>query len=171
MAGTARDQRGNPEAHQPSEADRVGRPPASIRAGPGGCRPPTGRRPAGFAATCRTPGEQRTDDRGQLLVGGYALVRFENPQWTPQPREGMLPCFFGGRLSRLVRNARSARISWTRVADGLMTSVHVALLGRDVRVRERVLVLGRSAARARPSGRRSREALAGRGCSPRPGRP
>ena len=34
---------------------------------------------------------------------------------------GMLPCFFGGSVSRLVRSARSARTICTRVSDGAMT--------------------------------------------------
>ena len=35
---------------------------------------------------------------------------------------GMFPCFFGGRFSRLVRSARSARMIWMRVCDGSMTA-------------------------------------------------
>lgn len=35
---------------------------------------------------------------------------------------GMFPCFLGGRLARLVRRARSARTTCTRVSDGRMTA-------------------------------------------------
>ena len=34
---------------------------------------------------------------------------------------GMLPCFFGGSVSRLLRSTRSARTICTRVSDGAMT--------------------------------------------------
>ena len=34
---------------------------------------------------------------------------------------GMFPCFFGGSVSRLFRSARSARVTFMRVFDGLMT--------------------------------------------------
>lgn len=37
------------------------------------------------------------------------------------PYSGMFPCFFGGRLARLVRSARSALVTATRVAAGSMT--------------------------------------------------
>jgi hypothetical protein len=35
---------------------------------------------------------------------------------------GMLPCFFGGSRSRLVRSARRPRTMWWRVWDGMMTA-------------------------------------------------
>ena len=35
---------------------------------------------------------------------------------------GMLPCFLGGRVARLVRSARSARTTCTRVSDGRITA-------------------------------------------------
>jgi hypothetical protein len=44
--------------------------------------------------------------------------------WTQEAKKshsGMFPCFLGGRLSRLVRRARSARVTFIRVFDGLMT--------------------------------------------------
>lgn len=34
---------------------------------------------------------------------------------------GMFPCFFGGRVSRLVRRARRARLTFIRVLLGVMT--------------------------------------------------
>jgi hypothetical protein len=38
-----------------------------------------------------------------------------------QGYSGILPCFFGGSVSRLVRNVRSALITYERVYDGGMT--------------------------------------------------
>ena len=35
---------------------------------------------------------------------------------------GMFPCFFGGRLARFVRSARSARTTCRRVCDGSITA-------------------------------------------------
>ena len=35
---------------------------------------------------------------------------------------GMFPCFFGGRLARLLRSIRKARMTWIRVAEGSMTA-------------------------------------------------
>ena len=40
---------------------------------------------------------------------------------------GIVPCFFGGRVSRLVRVFRSARQIVARVSDGSMTAVIIAL--------------------------------------------
>ena len=34
---------------------------------------------------------------------------------------GMFPCFFGGRVARLFRSARSALVTFIRVFDGVMT--------------------------------------------------
>ena len=52
--------------------------------------------------------------RGELAVrGGQPAVLSYS---------GMLPCFFGGSVSRLVRSARSARTICTRVSDGVITA-------------------------------------------------
>jgi len=34
---------------------------------------------------------------------------------------GMFPCFFGGSVSRLVRSARRARVTFIRVFEGEIT--------------------------------------------------
>src|SRR6266498_2502679 len=38
------------------------------------------------------------------------------------PQSGMLPCFLGGSVSRLVRSVRRPRTTWARVADGGITA-------------------------------------------------
>ena len=38
-----------------------------------------------------------------------------------QGYSGMLPCFFGGKVSRLFRSNRSPRTIWPRVDDGAIT--------------------------------------------------
>ena len=48
--------------------------------------------------------------RGGRRVGGCVAAH-----------SGMFPCFLGGRLSRLVFNARSARVTFIRVLLGVMT--------------------------------------------------
>ncbi len=41
---------------------------------------------------------------------------------SPRCYSGMLPCFFGGSVWRLLRSARSARVTWDRVSAGRMTA-------------------------------------------------
>jgi hypothetical protein len=43
-------------------------------------------------------------------------------------QSGIVPCFLGGRVSRLVRVLRSASEILTRVSEGAMTSVIIAFL-------------------------------------------
>ena len=74
----------------------------------------------------RTPGgEEHADDRGDLLGRRGA----EDPDRgqllgrpsSLSPQSGMLPCFLGGSVSRLVRSARSAFVTFIRVFEGVMT--------------------------------------------------
>src|SRR5215469_11273544 len=41
---------------------------------------------------------------------------------SPRDNKGMLPCFFGGRVSRLVRRLRSALVTAARVSAGRITA-------------------------------------------------
>lgn len=54
--------------------------------------------------------------RATLLFGQSRLLRRRSAAHS-----GMFPCFFGGSVSRLVRRARSARVTFIRVFDGEMT--------------------------------------------------
>src|SRR4051794_8083306 len=57
-------------------------------------------------------------ERGDLLVGRLAAY---DTQVGMLVHSGMLPCFFGGRLCRLLRSMRSDRITYDLVCDGGMT--------------------------------------------------
>lgn len=66
-------------------------------------------------------GDHRFDDRdygSQLFGSGVAS---HHPDLLVVRHSGMFPCFFGGKLARLVRRARRALTTVTRVAAGSMT--------------------------------------------------
>jgi len=76
--------------------------------------------PSGWAALCGcavSPGKEgeRDDDGGEFVVVGHALDD------SKRGHSGMLPCFFGGSESRLLRRIRSPRVTAMRVCDGAMT--------------------------------------------------
>ena len=97
-----------------------------------GTRAPARRtRPSGAASSRRRERRQRrsvsrpqhADDRGELLVGrrtAYDAERRLLVHRTPT-HNGMLPCFFGGRLSRLFRSSRRPRTICERVSAGRIT--------------------------------------------------
>ena len=113
---------------------------------------------ASRAATSSGVASPRTSRSGG--VGGRRVV--------VRHQRGMFPCFLGGRVSRLVRSARSALVTFIRVLRRGDDGVDVAALGRDVGVGEGVLVLGdepRRGPRRRPRRPRPRRrAACGRGC-------
>src|SRR5665648_948665 len=79
--------------------------PARAVAGPGGCllgAPPRG-----------DPGHQGSE---LDVVGGAAQHAHVGGH------RGMFPCFLAGSAARLVRSARSARTTCTRVSDGAITA-------------------------------------------------
>src|SRR5690606_30978200 len=73
----------------------------------------------GGALRPRGEGGQRDHDGGDLLLGRVAL---DDPDLLGAGHSGMFPCFFGGRLSRLVRSSRSERVISARVRCGLITA-------------------------------------------------
>ena len=79
--------------------------------------------------------------------------------------DGMLPCFLGGSVSRLVRRLMQRPGDGGPGFGGADDRVQVAALGGDVGVGEGVLVLGRSSRLAERVGvLGARPARAGRGC-------
>ena len=108
-AGAVRDGRAHP-------AGRVG--------------PPRGARWAGVrrvvTAGCR---REDGDEGGDLLGRGVSADETQRRPSAPLvsggllvgAHSGMFPCFFGGRVWRLLRSARSARVTFIRVFDGEMT--------------------------------------------------
>lgn len=65
---------------------------------------------------CRHRFEHR-DDRGEFIGRGIAA---DDTHFLAVRHSGMFPCFFGGRLARLVRSARNALMTATLVAAGSM---------------------------------------------------
>ena len=61
-------------------------------------------------ATSSGVGEAGDDAEQRFLLLGHVA-----------PYSGMFPCFFGGRLARLLRRARSARMTIMRVSCGKIT--------------------------------------------------
>jgi hypothetical protein len=78
-------------------------------------------RPAGFGRRgCRQDGDQRRD----LLGGRVASDELQRRRVCLElvaAHNGMFPCFFGGSVSRLVRSARRAFVTFIRVFDGVIT--------------------------------------------------
>ena len=70
-------------------------------------------------------GAEDGDNDADLLSRGIAVLdpdRRDNRLGARRvAHSGMFPCFFGGRLSRLVLRARSARMTFIRVLLGVMT--------------------------------------------------
>src|SRR4051794_9367155 len=96
---------------------------------------PLGRTTRGRGRGC-TQGGDDGHQRGQLLRGGVALhdPQQRGPLVARAPctgracrdlvataHSGMFPCFFGGRVSRLVPSSRSALTTSSRVSCGGMT--------------------------------------------------
>ena len=65
------------------------------------------------AAAHREPGDQGCE---------LGVVRLTADHPDVGRHSGMFPCFLDGSDARLVASARSARTTWTRVADGAMTA-------------------------------------------------
>ena len=117
-------------------------------AGGEGRAPATGRQRASYRATRRRPGGADRcrrvtvvtaggghdgDERCELDGVGGSAYDAEHRTLGCRPRcgvgraavvahSGMFPCFLGGRVARLVRRARSARVIWARVSLGRMTA-------------------------------------------------
>ena len=89
--------------------------------------------------------------------GDLAAVRDEEPR---RAHSGIFPCFLGGMTSRLFARRSSARMRRGRVVRGRDHVVDVPAPRCDVRVRERLLVLGD--ARRRGPWRRPSAALSSR---------
>ena len=81
-------------------------------------------RGAGFASS-PDAADSTASSGGDLLGGG---VTADQPQRRLVGNDvvgchqsGMFPCFLGGSVSRLVRSARSALVTFIRVLEGVMT--------------------------------------------------
>src|SRR5690606_10965945 len=92
-------------------------------AAPPWTQPRLRRRPAGPAhsrAGAGVGGPVRVGEGGRLGRRRFAPSAGAAAQLTPH--SGMLPCFFGGNVSRLFRSARNPRTMWARVFDGRITA-------------------------------------------------
>ena len=68
-------------------------------------------------------GPEDADDRGELLRGrGAAHHPQERGGFGRAGHSGMFPCFFGGRVSLLLRSSRRARAISRRVDEGSITA-------------------------------------------------
>src|ERR1700733_11791890 len=65
------------------------------------------------AAVAACPGRRRIGD----AIPGRGIRTMAALRYS-----GMLPCFLGGRVWRLLRSVRSARVTWDRVSAGRMTA-------------------------------------------------
>ncbi len=74
------------------------------------------------AAQAREDGDERGDLLGRRVAEHLdGLPRRLLGRGVVNHHSGMFPCFFAGRVSRLVRRARSARLTFSRVLLGVMT--------------------------------------------------
>ena len=80
-----------------------------------GASPDTADSTAMTAATSSGVASPRTSRSGGGVEGESVAGRVLGHQ------RGMFPCFLGGRVSRLVRRARRALVTFIRVFDGVMT--------------------------------------------------
>jgi hypothetical protein len=72
---------------------------------------------------CTTLRHCRYDDgqRGELLRRRLPLDHSQERALV-LTHNGMFPCFFGGRVWRLLASTRSALVTWTRVCEGGITA-------------------------------------------------
>ena len=68
-------------------------------------------------------GAEDRDDDPHFFGGGIAVLDPDRGNvWARRvTHSGIFPCFFGGKLSRLVLSARSARVTFIRVLLGVIT--------------------------------------------------
>ncbi len=88
-------------------------------------RPARGARRGGLllaATEAREDGDERGDLLGRRVADDLdGLRRRLLRRGVVGRHSGMFPCFFAGRVSRLVRRARRARLTFSRVLLGVMT--------------------------------------------------
>ncbi len=109
-------------------AGKAAGPPGPRTRGEDGAEPAPRRRPLrarllrrGSGGCSRHP-LQHHGQCGDLLGRGIALHEEQGSAVLVLAHSGMFPCFFGGRLSRLVRSSRRARMISVRVSCGWITA-------------------------------------------------